>query len=759
MMNRALWNRTLAWSLALLLTAQPCFAGRGGGGFRAGGGGMARPAGGGMARPGGGMPMSRPAPANMGRPAGGGMPMARPSGPAMQRPGGGFNPGAMNRPAMPTNRPAPGSLPSINRPSGGGGFNRPGGGLPGGGQVNRPANINPNRPGLGGGNRPTTLPGNLGQPGLGGQPNRPGLGGQGNRPGLGGQPNRPGLGGVGNRPTTLPGNVNQPGLGGQGNRPGLGGQPNRPGLGGQPNRPGLGGQGNRPGLTDANTRPNFGNGNRPTTLPGGLGNLPNGGNQGLNRPSRLPGLNTRPGTGNWGNAGIGNNAGNNWGSGNWGNGNWGNGSHWGNSGHWNSNHWGNNNFTNNNININQNNWGYGGWGGGWGGGGYWGGWGYNNWGWNNHPWGAWAATTAAVGLTSWALGSSFYNCGYASYSNPYYVPTQYVVVSSPAVDYSAPIATQSYAQQPANTTIIVNNDGSQSTKTTDPAAQPGQASPAPTAASSAEDEAATLYGTAADAFKTGDYNTALKQAETALTKMPGNTTLHQFRALCLFAMGKYPDAAGTLFATLSVEPGWDWTALSSFYPSVAVYTEQLRKLEAYTKANPKAADGHFVLGYHYLCGGHSDAALKQYKEVAALQPQDQLSAQMVRMLSPEGTAAPGGADPKTAPQPNPAAPAAQPAAPAGKPPATIVGTWKAPGTGGGEIELGIKEDGTFDWKFTNQGKSNEFSGKYEINQDMLVLENSQGQTMIARVTDAGANKFKFEMMGGPPNDPGLTFSK
>lgn len=644
----------------------------------------------------------------------------------------------------------------MNRPNMGG-ANRPGGGMPGAGQGNRPGMGGGN---IGGANRPTSLPGNLGQPGAGGQGNRPGLnggnrptplpgninqpglGGQVNRPGLGGQGNRPGFNG-GNRPSTLPGSINQPGLGGQGNRPGLGLQGNRPGLGGQ---------GTRPGVNDLSSRPNFGTGNRPNTLPGGISNLPNGGNQGLNRPSTLPGINSRPGSGNWGN-----NVGNN----NWGNNNFGNGSHWGNSGHWNSNHWGNNNF--NNININQNNFGYGGWGGSnyWGGGG----WGYNNWGWNNHPWGAWAATTAAVGLTSWALGSSFYNCGYASYANPYYVPTQYVAYASPAIDYSAPIATQSYAQPASNTTIIVNNDPNQSATapaaTTTPSTQPGQTSPAPAAAVTAEDEAATLYNSAADAFKASDYNTALKQAETALSKMPGNTTLHQFRALCLFAMGKYPDAAGTLFATLTVEPGWDWTALSSFYPSVAVYTEQLRKLEAYTKANPKAADGHFVLGYHYLCAGHSDAALKQYKEVVSLQPQDQLSTQMVRMLSPQDapTATPAGGDPKTAPQPNPADPAAKPAVPAGKPPATVVGNWKAPGTGGGEIELGMKDDGSFEWKYSNQGKTNAFGGKYEINQDMLVLENSQGQTMVARVTDAGENKFKFEMMGGPPNDPGLTFSK
>jgi len=648
-------------------------------------------------------------------------------------------------------RPAPGGMAGTNRPGlGGGGNNRPGGGA-----TTLPGNIGGNnRPGLGGGN----LPGQVGnRPGLGGGNlpgqggNRPGLGGGGTLPG--GSGNRPGLGGGGaNRPgggaTTLPGNIaggNRPGIGGGGNRPGQGG--NLPGIGGNQggNRPGIGG-GNLPGT----------NGNRP-----GGGNIAGGNRPGFNNGGWQAGP-ARPGAGNGGRPGLGNggwNGGNRPGNGNWANG--GNGNHWGNSGHWNSNHWNNNNFNNNNVNINNNinNWGGGGWGGGWGGyhGGYWGG----NWGWNNHPWGAWAATTAAVGLTSWALGSSFYNYGYASYANPYYVPTQYVVVDSPAVNYSQPIATQSAYTQPSNTTIIVNNDPNQSTTANPtnagtPATPPGTGD-AGTAATGPNAEATAAYNSAADSFKAGDYNAALKGAETALAKLPSDTTLHQFRALCLFAMGKYQEAAGTIYAVLSVEPGWDWTSLSSYYPSVSVYTEQLRKLEAYVKANPKATDGHFVLGYHYLCAGHSDAALKQLKLVTEQQPQDQVSAALVRMLSPQdqAPAAPAaqGTAPGTAPNPEGTA------APAGKAPASLVGNWKAPGQGGGEIVLNMKDDGTFEWKFSKDGKDNSFGGKYEVNQDMLVMENTQGQTMLARVTDQGDNKFKFEVAGGPPNDPGLMFAK
>ena len=76
-----------------------------------------------------------------------------------------------------------------------------------------------------------------------------------------------------------------------------------------------------------------------------------------------------------------------------------------------------------------------------------------NWGWGRF------AAGAAVGVTAWALGSSFYNWGYASYANPYYAAApvaepiviqqtviggepQTVSVPALAYDYSQPIDTQ-----------------------------------------------------------------------------------------------------------------------------------------------------------------------------------------------------------------------------------------------------------------------------------------------------------------------------
>src|SRR5205823_4577340 len=102
------------------------------------------------------------------------------------------------------------------------------------------------------------------------------------------------------------------------------------------------------------------------------------------------------------------------------------------------------------------------------------------------------------------------------------------------------------------------------------------------------------------AFRNGDYAGALRGVDEALKVLPNDATLHEFRALVLFAVGKYDLAAGPLYAVLNVGPGWDWTTMAGLYPTIDVYTAQLRKLEAFVAANQSSTSGRFVLAYHYL---------------------------------------------------------------------------------------------------------------------------------------------------------------
>ena len=100
------------------------------------------------------------------------------------------------------------------------------------------------------------------------------------------------------------------------------------------------------------------------------------------------------------------------------------------------------------------------------------------------------------------------------------------------------------------------------------------------------DPAVAQFDAAREAFQAGDYAGALQQTDAALKVLPNDATLHEFRAVVLFAVGQYDQAAGPLYAVLSVGPGWDWTTMIGLYPSADVYTRQLRPWSSTTGTIP-----------------------------------------------------------------------------------------------------------------------------------------------------------------------------
>jgi thioredoxin-like negative regulator of GroEL len=137
---------------------------------------------------------------------------------------------------------------------------------------------------------------------------------------------------------------------------------------------------------------------------------------------------------------------------------------------------------------------------------------------------------------------------------------------------------------------------------------------------------------AALAFQKGDYPGAQSHCEQAIHLVPGNASVHEFRALCQFAQSKHQDAAATLSAVLAKGPGWDWITLSSFYTSAETYTKQLRALEGRLREHPKDAGARFVLAYHYLVLDEREAARGQLQEVVKLEPKDMVSAGILKAL-------------------------------------------------------------------------------------------------------------------------------
>jgi tetratricopeptide (TPR) repeat protein len=330
-------------------------------------------------------------------------------------------------------------------------------------------------------------------------------------------------------------------------------------------------------------------------------------------------------------------------------------------------------------------------------------------------------------LTAWGFGSSLYGMGYMPYSNPYYgYGGDTVVVNQPIAavpyDYSQPIDTTS---GPASESIA--------------------------------DPAMATFDAARESFKQGNYEQALVQAGDALKSLPNDTALHEFRALCQFALGRYNEAAATLYAVLSVGPGWDWATLVGLYPDVAVYTAQLRTLEDYCNAHPDAAPPRFVLGYHYLTQGHTQAAADVLKQVVALMPSDTLSAKLVRQLAPAQDQA------ATSDTSVPAAPASAPSpAPADTTPpqgASIIGTWEAKPAADTGVTLTIQPSGGFTWQVTQRGKAQQFTGTSTYGDGILTLVQEKGPVLVGRVSWKDAGHMTFRVVGDGPDDPGLSFSK
>lgn len=344
--------------------------------------------------------------------------------------------------------------------------------------------------------------------------------------------------------------------------------------------------------------------------------------------------------------------------------------------------------------------------------------------WWDHMWDDHTALMT-LGVTRWGVnrvGSWF---GYSSYSNPYYDSGS--GGDGGYADYSQP--------------VVMDATQSAAVMSYDPSAE--NAAPLPPGVSQ---EAVNQFNEARTAFYNGQYPEALLGIDSALSKMPKDAVMHEFRALCLFALKRYREAAAVMNAVLAVGPGWDWTTLSGLYQSTDTYTAQLRALEKYVGENPKEAHGHFLVAYHYITIGENEPAIRELKKTLELQPKDTVAAEMLRMITPADPAA------------TPPAPPTTPTAP-GIPADSLVGTWTAPGPKGATFTMTLGKDGAFSWTFAQGAKKQEVKGVWAIDADMLAMEPDGGGTMPLSVKMTGANTLHADIIGAPKGDPGLNFKK
>ena len=236
-------------------------------------------------------------------------------------------------------------------------------------------------------------------------------------------------------------------------------------------------------------------------------------------------------------------------------------------------------------------------------------------------------------------------------------------------------------------------------------------------------------------------------------------------------MGDYQQAASTIHPVLAVGPGWNWSTLSSLYGDVGVYTTQLRTLEAFAKGHPDDSASRFLLAYHYMADGYPDAAERQLQTVTRLMPNDRVAADLLKMVTKPEPAQTADQAQLPTPQPPAVTPSGQPqgtvapntaATPTPPPvdPATLVGKWHAARPDGSQFDMTINSDATFTWKFTQKGgQPQEFGGTYTVEGNVLALERKDGGSLIAGIVPEGSGKFNFKLIGAPPEDTGLEFSK
>jgi len=532
------------------------------------------------------------------------------------------------------------------------------------------------------GARPETLPGNL-------PDRRPEIKPGGNRPGSlpegvtrPGGDGKPGF----NRPETLPGNIRpdkRPSL----DRPGTNRPSTLPGMVSYPNRPDK-----RPNID--RDKVNIGDCNRVNIDNVNIGRR----NVGLNRPSTLPAR-----TRDWDN--------NKWG---------GNRGVWGNNNNVNINI--DNNFRyNNNFSYRPNYWGARPW---WGAGhchswhhGHWG-YGWNSSYYRRHWWydddDNDFARGFMWGIGVWSLGNLIYDMGYQSYRNPYPAPP----VQNTYITYAQPVSVAAAANPPGDEQAV----------------------------QLAETKSNEALERSRAAFRKGDYSAASKAVDEALGHTPGDVTLHDYRALVFFALGKYADAAGVLNTVLGSGPGWSWDTMVGFYDGSGTYSDQLRKLETYAKGAPEKADARFLLGYHYMVCGHMEKANAEFAKAAELQPADSISRQLRDLTA---ASIPDGGESDATP----------PARPDPVPADKLTGTWISDRGADGKVTFTMTEAGDYTWAFMNAGQSSELKGTYGLNDKGLLVLTSDDTQMVSAVEMKKPGTMHFVLIGAPDGDPGLEFIK
>jgi len=238
-------------------------------------------------------------------------------------------------------------------------------------------------------------------------------------------------------------------------------------------------------------------------------------------------------------------------------------------------------------------------------------------------------------------------------------------------------------------------------------------------------------------FRSGKLDRSLLQVEASLGVAAGDGALHEFRALVLFALGRYRKAAAEIHAVLATTPGWSKETRDGLYRDPGDYIVQLSELDKQARGNPTNAELGFLLAYHRLTAGDLEAATAPLDAAAKGTSDDSVLADLLRSV----------ANPET------------PLVEAPPVPYDLEGSWRARAPGGGSIELSFTPDGAFSWSYTTDGGDRSFRGRYKSFDGTISLREESGGPTDLVLLPHGGDAFELKPVAAPADAPGLSFER
>ena len=185
--------------------------------------------------------------------------------------------------------------------------------------------------------------------------------------------------------------------------------------------------------------------------------------------------------------------------------------------------------------------------------------------------------------------------------------------------------------------------------------------------------------------------------------------------------------------------------MSGLYPSVDVYTRQLRALEEFQNDQPDDPAGHLILAYHYLTAGHADEAMEELKTLESLTPNDPVVRSLRLQIDPDAEVT--STEKKAVPPPEAASVARS----------DVLGTWTARREDGSAFNLKLEDDNQFAWTYSVGNSSQTISGSYALDDDsVLTMDTGESGVMFAQLTPE-ADGFLFYLLGDTQGQEPLLF--